>query len=93
MAALSKCCVSTDSSLMHIAASLGVPAFGLYGPFPGEVRLTTYDKVDWINAKKECAPCFQHGPNPCKYSTNGHSNCYDNIDLDDCVTRIEGLIE
>jgi ADP-heptose:LPS heptosyltransferase len=92
MAQLAKCCVSTDSSLMHIAASLGVPAFGLYGPFPGEIRLTTYDKIDWINAKKECAPCFQHGPTPCRHSTNGHSNCYDNIDLDECVTRIERLI-
>jgi len=93
MAALSKCCVSTDSSLIHIAASLDVPAFGLYGPFPGEIRLTTYDKVDWINAKKDCAPCFQHGPNPCKNSTNGHSNCYDNIDLDKCVSKIERLIK
>lgn len=93
MAALSKCCVSTDSSLIHIAASLNVPAFGLYGPFPAQIRLTTYNKVDWINAEKECAPCFKHGPNPCKHSTNGHSNCYDNIDLDECVTKIEGLIE
>ena len=93
MAALSKCCVSTDSSLMHIAASLDIPAFGLYGPFPGNVRLTTYNKVDWVDAKKDCAPCFTHGPNPCKYSTNGHSNCYDNIDLDECVEKIEGLIE
>ena len=92
MAELATCCVSTDSSLMHIAASLDVPAFGLYGPFPGEIRLSTYKEVDWINAEKECAPCFQHGPNPCKHSTNGHSHCYDNIDLDDCVTRIERLI-
>jgi len=93
MAAFAKCCVSTDSSLMHIAASLNVPCFGLYGPFPGSIRLTTYNKADWIDAKKECAPCFAHGPNPCKNSTNGHSNCYDNIDLDECVTKIEGLIE
>jgi ADP-heptose:LPS heptosyltransferase len=92
MAALSKCCVSTDSSLIHIAASLGVPAFGIYGPFPGEIRLTTYNKVDWINAKSECTPCFQHGSNPCKNSINGHSKCYDNIDLDECVTKIERLI-
>ena len=93
MAQLAKCCVSTDSSLMHIAASLGVPAFGLYGPFPGEVRLTTYDKVDWINAERECAPCFKHGANPCINSTNGHSYCYDNIDIDECITKIEGLIQ
>jgi len=93
MAALAKCCVSPDSSLIHISTSVGTPVFGLYGPFPGEIRLTTYDKVDWINAKKECAPCFQHGSNPCKHSTNGHSNCYDNIDINECVTKIEKLIK
>ena len=93
MAALSRCCVSTDSSLIHIAASLNVPAFGLYGPFQARIRLSTYNNVDWVDAKKECAPCFKHGPNPCRNSTNGHSNCYDNIDIDECITKIEGLIQ
>ena len=92
MATFARCCVSTDSSLIHIAASLPIPAFGLYGPFPGEIRLTTYNHIGWVNAEKDCSPCFKHGSSPCKNSTNGHSNCYDNLDLDYCVHKIEGLI-
>ena len=52
--------VSTDSASLHIAASLDIPLFGIYGPFLGELRLTTYKNADWINAQKKCAPCFLH---------------------------------
>lgn len=91
LASLTKCCVSTDSSLIHIAASLKKPAFGLYGPFPGEVRLTTYKNIDWINAKCDCAPCYQHGPNPCKNSKEQHSICYDNLDIEEIINRIKKI--
>lgn len=93
LASLAKCVVSTDSSLIHIAAALDVPAFGFYGPFPGSVRLTTYKNVDWIDAKASCAPCFIHGGDPCYNSSDSHSKCYDNIDLDDAINRIEALIK
>lgn len=92
MTSLAKCTVSSDTSLMHIAASLDIPAFGLYGPFQAEIRLSTYKNVDWINSKTSCAPCWTHGQNPCKNSTNGHSKCYDSIDIDECVEKIERLI-
>lgn len=91
---LSKGVVATDSALLHIAASLGIPAFGVYGPFPGKIRLSTYPKADWIDAKKECAPCFQHGMKPCKNAKSGEpfSPCYDNIDTNEVVERIEKMI-
>ncbi|MCK5604572.1 glycosyltransferase family 9 protein [Candidatus Pacearchaeota archaeon] len=92
MTSLAKCSVSTDSSLIHIAASLGIPAFGLYGPFPGKVRLTTYTNVDWIEPNLECSPCFLHGSSPCRQSIDGHSTCYDKLNLDECVKKIEGLM-
>jgi ADP-heptose:LPS heptosyltransferase len=93
MCSLSKGVISTDSALLHIAASLGISLFGIYGPFPAEIRLSTYPNADWINAKKECAPCFQHGGKPCKEAGNNpYSPCYDNLDLDDAVIRIEKLI-
>jgi ADP-heptose:LPS heptosyltransferase len=95
MTALSKGVVSTDSALLHIAASLEIPAFGLYGPFPGEIRLKTYPLVDWIDAKRSCAPCYQHGMKPCKHAGSGDpfSPCYDNIDIGDTVERIEKIIQ
>jgi ADP-heptose:LPS heptosyltransferase len=43
---LSKCVIATDSALNHIAASLGVPCYGIYGPFPVFIRLKTYPNAD-----------------------------------------------
>ena len=93
MASLSKLVISTDSSFIHIAAALRVPGFAFYGPFPGAIRLSTYKNIEWVDAKATCAPCFSHGPNPCKNSIEGHSVCYDNIDIDECINRIERLLE
>lgn len=89
LASLAECVVSTDSSFIHIAASLDRPCFGLYGPFPGSIRLTTYKNCDWVDAKKKCAPCYLHGNKPCRHK----SNCYNNIDTDECIERIKKLIQ
>ena len=92
MTSLAKGCIATDTSLMHIAASMDIPAFGIYGPFPGEIRLTTYPKSKWINSQFPCAPCFLHGPRPCKNATDGHSKCYDFVDIITCVDGYEELV-
>lgn len=86
---LSKMVIGTDSALLHIAESLKVKNFGLCGPFPGNVRLSTYKYSDWIDCKKDCAPCFQHSLHPCKNARNGYSTCYDNLNIDEVVERIE----
>ena len=72
-----KAALSVDSSLVHVAVSLGIPVFGIYGPFPGYIRMDTYPNVDWIDCgyqELECAPCNQHGNQPCP---NGRSVCFD----------------
>ena len=89
---LAQATVATDSAMNHIAASLDVPCYGIYGPFPGHIRLKTYPKAKWIDAKKECAPCYLHGMNPCpKANQDGFSPCYDNLDHDEIVKDIEEL--
>ena len=37
--------------------------FGIYGPFIGEIRLSTYSKAEWINCEtpNKCGPCYIHG--------------------------------
>jgi ADP-heptose:LPS heptosyltransferase len=95
LTSLAKIVVSTDSALVHIAASLGIPIFGLYGPFPGHIRLKLYPKAKWVDAVAPCAPCFLHGYNICptaKQQGVKYSPCYNNIDLDKVVTDIESLI-
>lgn len=94
MASLSEMCISTDSALIHIGASLGKKIFGLYGPFPSNIRISTYKNCDYVEPKNcPCSPCFKHGHLPCKYSVNGISSCYDKIDMNECFDKIEKLLK
>lgn len=94
LTSLSQCVIATDSALNHIAASLDVPCYGIYGPFPGHIRMKTYPKGAWVDAKRECSPCYIHSPNPCpKAGADGFSPCYDNIDIPETITEIETLIK
>jgi ADP-heptose:LPS heptosyltransferase len=90
---LSSLVVATDSALNHIAASLDVPCYGIYGPFPGYIRLKTYPKGEWVDAKRECVPCFLHGHKPCPHAdSKGYSPCYDNINIKESVDQMEKLL-
>jgi len=83
----------TDSAFSHIGVSVGTPAMGIFGPFPGYVRMKTYPNADWVDAERSCAPCFIHGQDPCPQAgSDGYSPCYDNINLDEVVERIERLL-
>jgi len=86
--------VATDSAMNHIAASVDVPAVGIMGPFPGHIRFKTYKKMDWIDSKRSCTPCFLHGQRPCNQAAaDGFSPCYDEINTDEVVDRYEALLE
>lgn len=49
-----------DSSLLHAAGALDVPAVGLFGPFPWKLRTAYYKSVHAIQGHEGCdiAPCF-----------------------------------
>jgi ADP-heptose:LPS heptosyltransferase len=74
---------------------MDIPCFGIYGPFPGEIRLKTYPKATWINAKRHCAPCFLHSPHPCPQAgSDGYSPCYNElIDTDEKLDILGSMIE
>ena len=92
LASMAKCIIATDSALSHIAASLDTPCYGFFGPFPGHIRLSTYPKARWVDAKRDCAACFIHGPNPCpEAGPDGFSPCYDSIDIKKSMDEIEEL--
>lgn len=89
-----KLVLATDSAMNHIAASLGTACFGIYGPFPGFIRLKTYPKADWIDSKKNCSPCFIHGHEACPQAgKDGYSPCYDELDKDTIMRRVLRLLE
>ncbi|MCF8019791.1 MAG: glycosyltransferase family 9 protein [Vallitaleaceae bacterium] len=96
---LSTCTIATDSALNHIAASLDVKCFGIFGPFPGHIRMKTYPYASWVDANKHCSPCYIHSHKPCKNATKDrYSTCYEElIDTDDklkaVVDKFEELLD
>jgi len=91
---LCKCTFATDSAMGHIAASLDRPCFGIYGPFPGFIRLKTYPKASWVDATRHCGPCFIHGHTPCPQNVDGFSPCYDElIDTDEKLNKVINQFE
>ena len=94
LASISQCVIATDSALSHIAASLEVPCYGIFGPFPGHIRLKTYPKAKWVDAKMDCSPCYIHGHTPCPQAgPDGFSPCYDMIDIKKVVDEVEELVK
>ena len=95
---LSKITCATDSALSHIAASMDIKCFGIFGPFPGYIRMKTYPLGGWVDAKKKCSPCYIHSHRPCpKAGEEGYSPCYDElIDTDeklkDVIDRFEEVL-
>ena len=51
--------IAPDSALFHLAGALNIPAIGLYGPFPSNIRATS-DCQHPIDGKAPCSPCFFH---------------------------------
>jgi len=54
-----------DSALLHVAGALGVPAVGLYAPFPWQLRTRYAPTTHALTGNLSCSPCFHH-PNPAR---------------------------
>lgn len=54
---LAHCLVGSDSSGIHIAGFLGVPALGLFGSVDPDLRIANYDTVFALVGKGKCVPC------------------------------------
>jgi len=95
----SKFVIAPDSALIHIAAALKIPVFGIYGPFPGNVRMKFYKNSDWIEPPEKanfCAyggkGCCLHGHNPCPSNIDKASPCFNNIDFKEATLKINNLL-
>lgn len=55
--------IGPDSSSIHFAGAMKIPALGLYGPFMWKYRTSYFDSVWCFQAVGKCAPCFHHSNN------------------------------
>ncbi|MDE2179313.1 MAG: putative lipopolysaccharide heptosyltransferase III [candidate division NC10 bacterium] len=79
--------VGNDNGPMHIAAAMGTPVVGLFGPADprvwgpaGQGHATIYKGID-------CRPCF---PSGCR---RGEENCMRLITLDEVLPLVERMLE
>lgn len=71
--------IGSDSGLMHIAAALGVPTIGLFGPtHPALGFAPAGDDSTCFHAGTYCSPCHRHGAAPC---FRGHRFCFDELNI------------
>ena len=101
-------CIAPDSAIVHLAGSLGIPCVGLYGPFPGSIRVAYYPKAITIEAKSDCTPCFSHGSYMCTplskrlqdlQDEDGNkpiwapAPCWDSITVEDVLTPVARILD
>ena len=54
--------VTPDTGLLHLAAALGTPFVGIYGPVPPELRAAHYRNHRILLSALPCVPCRESGP-------------------------------
>lgn len=73
--------ISNDSGPMHIAAALGVPAVGIFGPTTRELGFFPYGPDNAVvETPLACRPCALHGSKRCP---RGHFLCMKLLTVDE----------
>jgi ADP-heptose:LPS heptosyltransferase len=83
--------ISPDSSFVHLAAALSLPAIGIFGPTSGKVISRHYVKSKLIVPNKTdfpCSPCYRNENLLCNLAGNRTSVCLANIKPTDVLTIV-----
>ena len=92
--ALCERAVVLDSSFLHFAAALGMPAVAIFGAISGRVRTRDYPNVRMIApAKSEfpCYPCWRHEHKPCHLTNGRESICLRSISVEQVIEAVDAL--
>ncbi len=77
---------TVDSAGMHVAGCLGIPCLSIFGLTSGKHRASYYPTVKYIDAKADCAPCWNIMQRiPCE---NDHCLAFDSLDPDEIAMQI-----
>jgi heptosyltransferase-2 len=93
-AAFSVCqaAVCNDSGLMHLAAAVGTPALGIFGPTAphfGFAPFGSAHKTLWLGF--ECSPCSLHGDKPCRIAQS--APCMEGLDSNEVLSALRPMLK
>ncbi|MBI5869302.1 MAG: glycosyltransferase family 9 protein [candidate division Zixibacteria bacterium] len=82
--------VGSDSGLMHLAAAMGVPSIGLFGPTHPSLGFAPVGPgARAFHAGTYCSPCHRHGAAAC---TRERRFCFDELNLEQIATAIDTIL-
>lgn len=81
--------IGNDSGPLHLAAGVGTPLVGLFGPAPPELTGRVLDTSSFVYKKVECSPCNQDD------CVRKWSPCMTRISVDEVFERVKqsGVLE
>lgn len=92
----SKCSliIAPDSSFIHFAGSMDIPALGLFGPIDGKVRTKDYPKVKFIDVREElgCLPCWRNDNIACQLTNMRSSACLETIPVNRIIQEVNKIL-
>lgn len=84
--ALCKGAISNDSGLMHVAAAVGIPVVGLYGPTPPQLAPPLSPIGKPLLTQADCSPCRE------RVCPLGHHECLTKLEPSYVVQSLQQLM-
>jgi ADP-heptose:LPS heptosyltransferase len=82
--------VSNDSGIMHLAAAVGTPTIGLFGPTHPSLGFAPLgEKCRALTVDESCSPCSRHGAKEC---SREERFCFTNIDEEMILRNVKEIL-
>ena len=87
--------IGNDSGLMHLAAMVGVPVLGIFGPGSPETTgpYMAMEKQEMVTKNFSCPPCKQRFFKECKPSPLNKPYCLEDITVKDVHEAVRRLLK
>lgn len=82
--------IGNDSSLLHIASALKVPAVGIFGPTSPEQVLPQSIYCSTVYKDISCRPCYTH--QPLFSAACSHKECLTELTVDEVMDAVSGML-